>query len=160
MGDDALIMIWNKTHYNNYLKQLNVNDNLITCKSMKAVSEMIRYATINSLFLNWNNIQAPGFSILCEALEVTDTLKILDLSFNKISKKNINMPDTYPLWLSKMFKVNQSLIHVDLSHNEISLKDGEIIKAGLNDNHILLGLHLTGNEINTNSEGFIVPNTK
>ena len=79
---------------------------------------------------------------------------------DRLSQETINASDTYPQWLSKMFKVNQSLLHVDLSHNEISLKDGEIIKEGLDDNHVLLGLHLTGNEVNTNSEGFIVPNLK
>lgn len=54
-----------------------------------------------------------------------------------------------------MFKKNQTLLHVDLSHNEITEEDGEIISVGLNKNHNLLGLHMTGNYVNTNPEGFL-----
>ena len=60
MGDEAMISICSRTHYNNCLKILNVNNNLITCKSMKSVSGMLQFSTITSLFMSWNCIAAAG----------------------------------------------------------------------------------------------------
>ena len=54
-----------------------------------------------------------------------------------------------------MLKKNQTLLHMDLSHNEITEADSEIISVGLNKNRTLLGLHMTGNYVNTNAEGFL-----
>ena len=54
-----------------------------------------------------------------------------------------------------MFKVNSSIVHMDLSHTGITVEDGKIIEKGLNLNHSILGLHLTGNEITLTADGFI-----
>lgn len=43
------------------------------------------------------------------------------------------------------FRENKSLIHVDISHNNMSKIDIEIIADGLNDNHNIYGIHLAGN---------------
>jgi hypothetical protein len=53
-----------------------------------------------------------------------------------------------------MFK-NSTILHMDLSHCEISKSDGETISKGLDQNHNLLGLHLTGNQITLTADGFI-----
>jgi Leucine-rich repeat (LRR) protein len=155
MGDAALITICQRSHYNNLLKVFNINDNLITCKSMPAVSGMIKYSALTTLLMGWNFIAAAGVTVLWKELERTDSLKVLDLSFNKISKKSVKVKDEYPECLAKMLKENTSILHIDLSHNEITEKDGEIIAKGLNENHSILGLHLTGNYISLTAEGFI-----
>ena len=49
------------------------------------------------------------------------------------------------------------IVHMDLSHCEIKLADSEEISKGLNENHRLLGLHLTGNEVTATADGFLVP---
>jgi len=54
----------------------------------------------------------------------------------------------------KMFKDNKTLIHMDLSHNNFCKADCEIIDEGLKENHTLYGIHMVGNELNTNSLGF------
>jgi len=53
-----------------------------------------------------------------------------------------------------MFKENKSLIHLDLSHNNLRREDCDLMEEGLKDNHSLLGLHMLGNDVNTNSFGY------
>jgi hypothetical protein len=66
----------------------------------------------------------------------------------KYSKINIGAE------LSQMFKENKTIIHLDLSHNNLKIKDCMIIEEGLKENHTLLGIHMVGNEVNTNAQGF------
>ncbi|CAI2364059.1 unnamed protein product [Moneuplotes crassus] len=154
MGDKALITICDRSHYNNYLKVLNVSDNNITCRAMPSVAEMLKYINITTILLRWNKIETKGLANLCEGIVKTDSLKILDLSFNPLSKKNEDS-DEYPQCLSDMFRENSSLMHMDLSHTGITAEDGKIIEKGLNENHTIFGIHLTGNEIRLTAEGFI-----
>lgn len=58
---------------------------------------------------------------------------------------------------SGAFLENRSLLHLDLSHNGFDARELEIMKGGLEDNHILLGLHLEGNEGSIDALGFIQP---
>ena len=50
--------------------------------------------------------------------------------------------------------MNKTLVHIDLSHNFLRKQDCEDIEAFLKENHTILGIHMVGNEINTNSQGF------
>jgi hypothetical protein len=63
----------------------------------------------------------------------------------RFSKINIGLD------LKNMFKDNKALIHLDLSHNNLRKEDCRVIEEGLNENHTLLGIHMVGNDINTNS---------
>ena len=126
---------------------------------MPAVADMMRYGIVSALFLNWNKIAAYGCTLLCESLHKTDTLKTLDLSFNPLSKKGKNK-DKYPECLSTMFQMNESILHLDLSHTGITWEDGQIIDKGFNENHSILGVHLTGNEITLTADGFITKQKK
>lgn len=53
------------------------------------------------------------------------------------------------------FKENKSLVHIDLSHNNFKKADCRSISEGLKENHTILGLHLMGNEVDTDSRGFM-----
>ena len=55
------------------------------------------------------------------------------------------------------FRRNKSLLHVDMSHNHISLTDVEIIADGLKDNHSILGIHFIGNDGDVDAKGFVNP---
>lgn len=50
-----------------------------------------------------------------------------------------------------------SLIHLDISHNNIPYQDCEFLANTVKDNHTILGVHLDGNEMRINSLGFIYP---
>jgi hypothetical protein len=45
-----------------------------------------------------------------------------------------------------MFKLNRTLVHVDLSFTKIRAQDSEAIREGLRVNHSVLGIHIQGNE--------------
>jgi hypothetical protein len=55
------------------------------------------------------------------------------------------------------FKLNKSLLHVDLSHNNIEADDVEIIEEGLKSNHQILGIHFTGNKGFVDIKGHLLP---
>ena len=54
-----------------------------------------------------------------------------------------------------MFRENKTLLHLDFSHNSFKKQDCQIIDEGLTDNHVVLGIHMLGNELNTDSLGFL-----
>jgi hypothetical protein len=45
-----------------------------------------------------------------------------------------------------MFRANRTLLHVDISYNQIKSIDKNAISEGLMYNHSVLGLHMNGNE--------------
>jgi hypothetical protein len=53
-----------------------------------------------------------------------------------------------------MFLENKGLVHLDLSHNGFRKSEIEIMNEGLKENHTLLGIHMIGNEVTTDSLGF------
>jgi len=56
---------------------------------------------------------------------------------------------------AKCFKNNESLVHVDISHNSLRWEQMEIIGEGLRTNHTIMGLHVKGNQAEVDSLGFI-----
>ena len=58
---------------------------------------------------------------------------------------------------AKAFRKNESLIHVDMSHNNIRLDDVEIMADGLKQNHTIMGLHFIGNDGDIDVKGFLSP---
>ena len=48
-----------------------------------------------------------------------------------------------------------TLIHMDLSHNGFTKSDCAVLAEGLQKNRTLLGLHMIGNECNTDTLGFV-----
>ena len=57
--------------------------------------------------------------------------------------------------LSKAFRENYSLLHVDISNCNFDSNDIEIINEGLTNNHIILGIHMLGNMGRTDALGFL-----
>lgn len=53
------------------------------------------------------------------------------------------------------FEKNATMLHVDISHNNLSLTEIEVIHSGLINNHTILGLHMLGNEGETDTQGFV-----
>ena len=58
---------------------------------------------------------------------------------------------------SLAFRENAFLIHLDFSHNYFDSRELEVINEGLSENHTILGIHLAGNEGETDALGFIKP---
>lgn len=58
------------------------------------------------------------------------------------------------LW-SEALQENETLLHLDLSHNDFTSKEIESISDGLLDNHTLMGLHLAGSRAIIDAKGFV-----
>ena len=54
-----------------------------------------------------------------------------------------------------MFQQNKYLIHLDLSHNGFMDEEIDIMSDGLKENHTILGLHMLGNQKNTDAFGYM-----
>jgi glutamate mutase epsilon subunit len=112
---------------------------------------------------------------LTQGKVLTDAQKVVELekyaADQKILKDEIEHHETLPPrkkynwsldmslaeeW-NKTFTINQSLIHLDLSHNTIDSRELIEMKKGLDQNHSILGIHLAGNEGTVDALGFMNP---
>lgn len=57
--------------------------------------------------------------------------------------------------LKDMFTNNKYLVHLDLSYCDLTKPECFKMNEGLLSNHSILGLHMSGNELDTDSNGFI-----
>lgn len=63
--------------------------------------------------------------------------------------------------LSELFKEpNIELVHLDISHNNITYEDSVLISHEVKKNHSILGIHLDGNEMVVDELGFITATRK
>ena len=58
---------------------------------------------------------------------------------------------------SQLFKMNKTLMHVDLSQNNFNEKDCKVMAEGLDHNHSILGIHFVGNKFDIDAFGFMRP---
>ena len=89
--------------------------------------------------------------------------KSSNISPNKfIEPKKINEPHKNPtqfaIELGNYFKEkNLSLVHLDISHNNLSTIDCEHLSKEIKDNHSILGIHVDGNKMYIDALGFLHP---
>jgi len=120
-----------------------------------------------SLDLHWNMLHGVGahgfFRGLKENCEGVGTLRLLNVAWNRLgsgvqadSARKKDATQSARL-LSSIFREGQSLLHLDLSYNNINAEDCMILAQALRDNHTLFGIHLIGNEAAVDDLGFVVP---
>ena len=80
-------------------------------------------------------------------------MKILNLGWNNIGSSQTK------LFADALYKLLQddSLVHLDISHNGIKKDACSIISQGILNNHSLFGMHVEGNYCNIDPIGFIQP---
>ena len=67
-------------------------------------------------------------------------------------------PSPFAVALGEYFaQGNLSLVHLDISHNNLNYEDCKLLSEKSKLNHMILGIHLDGNEMEINSLGFIIP---
>ena len=67
-------------------------------------------------------------------------------------------PSPFAVILGEYFgKVQLSLIHLDISHNNINYEDSKFIAEKSKSNHAILGIHVDGNAMEIDGLGFITP---
>ena len=91
---------------------------------MALASMLSNNNTLTVLFLHWNKIKGKGAIDLANNLMVNECLQIFDSSFNSFGVCEDNQA-AYA-W-SKLFEINNVLIHLDLSHNNFKSNDCKIL---------------------------------
>ena len=71
------------------------------------------------------------------------------------SRKKYKIDRTAADGWADAFSSNKSLLHLDLSNNQFDSRELKIMAEGLQKNHQILGIHLTGNEGKMDGMGFI-----
>ena len=67
-------------------------------------------------------------------------------------------PSPFAVILGEYFaKVPLSLVHLDISHNNINYEDSKLIAEKSKANHAILGIHVDGNAMEIDCLGFITP---
>ena len=78
----------------------------------------------------------------------------------KIKEKE-KEPSSFALALSELFEKNEtSIIHLDISYNNLNFSDCKLIAEKSKLNHSILGFHLEGNLMDIDCLGFISPKEK
>ena len=86
--------------------------------------------------------------------------KVSQIKISELKKINEpqKKPTSFALELGNYFKEkNLSLIHLDISHNNLSKIDCEYLSKEIKDNHSILGIHVDGNEMYIDALGFLHP---
>ena len=137
---------------NNTLQYLNISKNSLSYKVALALKETLK--SNNSLVkvdLHWNKFTGFSGLLIFQGLEVNTSILELDLSWNSLGG-SLEITSS----LSKSVGVMQGLLHLDLSYNNFNVQEATVIGEGLLNNHILLGLHMQGNNCELDGNGFII----
>jgi Ran GTPase-activating protein (RanGAP) involved in mRNA processing and transport len=114
---------------NRTLKVLNLSRNNLTDASVAPICEVLdQCQSLDSLYLHYNKIFGKGGMQIAEALEHNGNLQILDISFNALNggiiskdqKQRSKLMASFAEAWAKCFKNNESLVHMDISHNNLN----------------------------------------
>jgi len=153
MGDEACQVVCDMVIKLSTVTSLNLSKCSITDTGASHLACLISSSnTLRVLLLHWNKIRSKGACSLAKAMRSTHSLQIFDSSFNAFGSNRVAAKK----W-AKTFKVNVSLIHVDLSFNQFKVDDIRLLGEGLKLNHRILGIHLMGNEASVDELGFVTP---
>ena len=114
---------------------------------------MIEDSTIEHLYIGQNYFSNKVAQDFFKHLSGNKHLRVLDYSLNQLGEDN---GTACPRAIAACLVKNRTLEHLDLSFNNFSKEDTEIIAEGLRSNHRIYGFHYRGNIGYVNSKGFLV----
>jgi hypothetical protein len=127
---------------NKSLVKVNMGHNSVApqgCAGRSIAALLSDSTTLRSLSVTWCNIAGAAAFEVASAIEDSG-LETLDLSWNSFgSSRTVSVADALAGSLAR----NTSLTHLDLRHNQLNEKDAAVLAKGLEDNHTLVGLHIT-----------------
>lgn len=137
------------------VRELSLAKNQLGEAAGMHLGEMVQYNSgIRRLDLHWNKLKPPGALRLMEGFKLNDGLREIDLSWNSLVQgDNSDMAQAIGNWLLHDTHVK----HVDLSFNYLTAAMWTAISPGLNENHTITGLHVTGNYCEIDTRGFVSP---
>lgn len=111
---------------------------------------------LKGISIAWNQIRGDGAIAISNSLRDNNTLEVVDLSWNCFSSSS-RVSDSPVTSLCEMFIKNNTIVHLDLSHNNFSKEDLDKLNESLSQNHILIGLHLEGEMCSVDPQVYITP---
>ncbi|CAI2364389.1 unnamed protein product [Moneuplotes crassus] len=155
MGDYSIGIICTTLADDSYIKYLNLSKNCITDRGAAALGYLIyNNRSIASLFVSWNEFKGEGGKHIADGLKENAHIKVFDMSFNSIGSMHFQKHNCIK-YFSEAFKINNTLVHVDMSYLGLIKKDLELLNQGLKHNHSILGIHMLGNEGGVDSLGYL-----
>jgi hypothetical protein len=133
------------------LRELDLSRNKIGDRTCKLLGKFIinQYYLIK-INLRWNQISSNGAKDIFDGMVKAKVCKNLNLSYNWLSRYECD-----DMLESMMKNIDESLIHLDLSQNNLSIYSCARLAELIKDNHSLFGLHMHGNNWYVDGFGFI-----
>ena len=139
---------------------IDLSNNKIGDYGCSPLATLIKHTqALQELNLSWNEIKDKGAVLLAAAVGSNQTLQKLDISWNAIGTKS-EVNRCVAKALSDMLAQNATLLHLDLSQNQLTTTDCAVISVGLAANHSIMGLHMTGNGGSLDAYGHLVPDAE
>ena len=152
---EALQLLCIGLQRNSVLKSLNLSNNKIGIGAGRHIAEMLDTNNcLETLDLHWNQIKGVEAIYMFNALKNNTSLRTLDLSWNPLGQDRVS--NSIPVIAASLAE-NEYLLHLDLSNNNFSVHDCEVLGKYLKGNHTIKGLHFLGNYGKVNALGFIEP---
>jgi hypothetical protein len=151
--DQAGVFIYEALALNNSVTRLSLARNSLTEASCKTLGSMLSLNhVLKKLDLHWNQLKASGILEIFEGLQKNCKLKELDLSWNLMSR---GLDEVSTRRIAEILTGLGKLKHLDLSSNYLGANSCAVFAEGLRDNHVLLGIHMLGNDCRVDSRGFV-----
>jgi NLR family CARD domain-containing protein 3 len=153
LSDDMLLVLWNglKTAKPD-LKNLDLSKNMMADFSAYALGEYLDHAHyIQVLNLGWNRITSFGGTRIFQGIREGRSCRSINFSYNLLGKS-----ESFELVESVQLAISEETVkHLDLSFNRMSLAVSEKLGMLIMDNHSLYGIHMEGNKWYVDKFGFI-----
>ena len=132
------------------LVMLDLSNNGLIEENLKELFEYLKLnKTIKILYLNSNNLSSSSGYYLADCFKKNTTIEILHLSHNKINESGFDS------FLNILGNDNTTLKELDISYNELSFEDFNILSNYLNLNPPLKSLDISGNNLQSKAANLI-----
>ncbi|KAL4442176.1 hypothetical protein ABPG74_009194 [Tetrahymena malaccensis] len=159
LGDKSISKLLTALQDYTKLLKLNISKNSLTINCIPSLVNLItQSSSIKELYLKWNKFKSESGQKIAESLLENDSIKVLDLSYNSLGISN-NQKCQFSKTFAKLIEKDDdcSLIHIDISYNQINYQETQIISEALKKNFTILGFHFNGNYGFIDRSGFLIP---
>lgn len=160
MKSDAVAFLCKALAFSQMLLRLELNSNLI--EDGAPLGELCRsHANLTRVAVHNNQLGATGVAALFRGVldnaNKDGRVADIDVAWNGIGDGEVKDTLDCASEIAKVLRARTSLYHLDLSYNSIDSKACKLISDALSDNHSLYGLHMVGNEVTMDANGFLIP---
>ena len=132
------------------LVMLDLSNNGLVEDNLKELFEYLKQnKTIKILYLNSNNLSSSCGYYLADCFKKNTTIEILHLSHNKINESGFDS------FLNILGNDNSTLKELDISYNELSIEDFQLLSNYLNLNPPLKSLDISGNNLQNKAANLV-----